>query len=103
MKLEDAQNLPEYVDSRTGIHLLGVKENKFFYHVQRGEIATEPGRAKKDNRYKVNDILAVKERLQARRHRPDPAFIDWLYAKDVPAGLKLSQQVYPGEIDLREA
>lgn len=103
MKSDDTQNLPEYVDSRSGIRLLGVKENKFFYHVQRGEIATEPGRPKKDNRYKVSDILTVKERLQARKRKPEPVLIDWLYAADVPAGLKLSQLVYPGEVDLREA
>lgn len=103
MTSKDTQNLPEYVDSRKGIELLGVKENKFFYHVQRGEITVEKGRAKRDNRYRVADILVVKQRILAHKRKPDPVLIDWLYAADVPAGLKLSQRLYPGEVDLAEA
>lgn len=97
------EKLPEYVGSRQGMALLGVKEAKFFYHVSRGEITVQEGRSKRARRYKVVDILAVKRRLDAGKRKPDPVLLDWLYAADVPAGLKLSQRLYPGEVDLAEA
>jgi hypothetical protein len=99
----DSQSLPEWVDSRTGAQLLGVKSKKFFYHVERGEIGVEPSRGPKDNRYKVADILAVKKRLTGRRKKLEPTLIDWLQPSDIPAGLRLDQQLYPDEIDLAEA
>jgi hypothetical protein len=100
---DDTPPQPEYVDSRMGARLLGVKPAKFFYHVERGEIALEIGRARKDNRYRVSDILAVKQRLLERKRKPDPVLIDWLQPSDIPAGLRLDHQVYREEIDLAEA
>lgn len=93
----------EYVDVRTGAELLGVTQHKFFYHVDRGEIEIQPGTERKNRRYKVSDILKVKDRLRTKKRKPSPVLIDWLYAADVPAGLKLSQQLYSEEIDLAEA
>jgi hypothetical protein len=100
---DDGQPLSEYVDSRTGAALLGVKQKKFFYHVERGEIGLEPNRARKDHRYKVDDILAVKKRLAERKRQPPPVLIDWLQPGDIPAGLALDQILYPDNIDLAEA
>jgi hypothetical protein len=99
----NSQSLPEYVNAKDGAALLGVKEKKFFYHVERGEITMEPGRARKDYRYKVSDILVVKERLLKRKKRPEPVLIDWLQPGDIPAGLRLDQLLYSDEIDLAEA
>lgn len=97
----------EYIPADQAIALLGVKAPKFFYHADRGEIRTEapsrPGKGKKNNRYLVADILAVKQRLQEKRHKPAPVKIDWLLSEDIPAGLKLDHQVYGEEIDLAEA
>jgi hypothetical protein len=97
----------EYIPADQAIALLGVKPAKFYYHADRGEIHTEtqakPGKGKKNNRYLVSDILAVKQKLQEKRRRPAPVLIDWLLSEDVPAGLRLDQQVYGEEIDLAEA
>jgi hypothetical protein len=101
--MSDISQLPEYVNSRAGMQLLGVKPAKFYYHVERGEIALEPGRTRRDNRYKVSDILAVKQRLQGKRRKPAPALIDWLLPSDIPAGLILDYQLYTEDIDLEEA
>lgn len=95
----------EYIPAEQGIELLGEKASKFYYHVDRGEITTEtparPGKGKKNNRYLVTDILKVKTRLLKQRQKRRPApLIDWLYTSDVPAGLRLDMQVYPGEVDL---
>jgi hypothetical protein len=96
------ETLPEYVPAARGATLLGVKQKKFFYHVERGEIGVEPGRGHKDKRYKVADILAVKERLASRRRRPPPVVFDWMKATDLPACLALDQIVYGEDIDLGE-
>jgi hypothetical protein len=97
-----------YVSADQGIELLGEKPSKFYYHVDRGEIATEiparPGKGKKNNRYLVADILQVKKRLLDKKTRKSPQpLIDWVVAKDVPVALKLSQLVYSEEVDLEEA
>jgi hypothetical protein len=97
-----------YVSAEQGIELLGEKASKFYYHVNRGEIATEtparPGKGKKNNRYLVADILQVKNKLAERRNRKrSPVLIDWVRVSDVPIALLLSQQVYSEEIDLQEA
>src|ERR1022692_2102849 len=97
----------EYMPADQGIALLGEKPAKFYYHADRGEIHTEtpsrPGKGAKNNRYLVADILAVKQRLEAKRRKPAPVMIDWLLSEDIPAGLKLDHQVYGEEIDLAEA
>jgi hypothetical protein len=101
--VSSSQSLPDYVNSRDGAALLGVKQKKFFYHVERGEIGMEPGRARKDNRYKVSDILELKKRLGEKKKKPAPVLIDWLQPSDIPAGLLLDQLLYSEEIDLAEA
>jgi hypothetical protein len=103
--------LPDYVEINQAAELLGEKPSKVYYHVERSEIGIEPGREQQRiRRYSVADILATKERIQekrrraaARRAKPESILLDWMYASDVPAGLKLSMQLYPGEVDLREA
>src|SRR5689334_8290742 len=83
---------------------LGVSTSTFKNLVDAGEIRkiTPPG--KKQGVYVKEDVDKVAKRnLQTRRRKSEPILIDWLYAKDVPAGLKLSQMVYPGEVNLAEA
>jgi hypothetical protein len=98
----------EYVSANEGVELLGVKRNKFFYHVEKGEIGVQPGETARRNRYKKQDILVLKERLRAQRLariKPvaPPLIIDWIMPADIPAALKMLQQVYNEEIDLAEA
>ncbi len=40
---------------------------KFFYYVQSGQIAKEPGSGKRNARYSVSDILKVKEKLAKKQ------------------------------------
>jgi hypothetical protein len=97
----------EYVPADQAIELLGEKPEKFYYHSGRGEIRTEtppqPGKGKKNNRYLVSDILALRRRLIAQRQkkRPEPV-IDWMYTKDLAAGVKLAQALYDDGVDLAE-
>lgn len=97
----------EYVPADQAIELLGEKPEKFYYHSGRGEIRTEtpaqPGKGKKNNRYLVSDILALRRKLIAQRQkkRPEPV-IDWMYSRDLAAGVKLAQALYDDSVDLAE-
>ncbi len=97
----------EYVSSNQGMKLLGVPRNKFFYHVDKGDIGVLEGQTVRRNRYKVVDIIALKDRLRsqrmARRPQPTPMLIDWLMPADIPTALKLAQRVYHEDVDLAEA
>jgi hypothetical protein len=98
----------EYVPADQAIELLGEKSSKFYYHADRGDIKTEtpakPGRGKKNNRYLVSDILKLRKRLveQRQKRKPEP-LIDWMYTSDLPAGIRLAQQLYNDDVDLAEA
>lgn len=108
---ENLSDLPEYVEINEAAEILGEKPAKVYYHVERGEIGIEAGREQqRTRRYKVADILAVKQRLlkkrkkaEARKPKPEKTLIDWVVSADVPVALKLSQLVYSEEIDLEEA
>lgn len=94
------QNNTEYVTSSVGMRILGVERGTFFYHVDKKDIEVEPGGTKRKNRYKLADILRLKEeRKRARIERAQkklgpPALIDWIYDADLPAGIRLALQRY---------
>lgn len=111
MSQTESDNNAEYVLIAEAAQLLGEKEARIFYYADRGDIGIEPGReGQRVRRYKVADILAVKQRRAerrkkaiARKKKPDPVIIDWIHAADLPAGIKLAQQLYnTEEVDLAE-
>lgn len=99
---------PEYIRWNDGAAILGVKRSAFFYLVESGQIAAEAGRGKRDGRYSVKDILAVKEKREQGKPRKKyrtrlaPVMLDWLSPLDIPAILRLDQVVYD-EMFLAEA
>jgi hypothetical protein len=94
-----------WVTSREGATLMGIQQTNFLYYVKTGEIAIKPGSTNRKRLYSRADVLKVRRRLakEAKRSTPAPPLIDWMYAADVPCGLKLSMQVYNEEVDLAEA
>lgn len=95
----------EWVTSREGAGLMGIQQTNFLYYAKTGEIAIKPGTRNRKRLYSRADVLKVRSRLakEAKRAAPEPPLLDWMYAADVPTGLKLSSRLYPGEVDLAEA
>lgn len=93
----------KWVSSREGAELLGIPQPNYLYYAKIGEIQFRQG--KKAREYSRADTLKVRRDLASKKKRtpPEEPLIDWLYAADVPSGLKLSMQLYPGEVDLSEA
>lgn len=93
---------PQYVPWSEGAEILGVGRSSFFYLVESGQIAVEPGRGPRDGRYSLEDIQRVAERRargerrksSRRRVRPTPVILDWLSPDDIPAILRLDKIVY---------
>lgn len=93
---------PKYVPWSEGAEILGVGRSSFFYLVESGQIAVEPGRGPRDGRYSLEDIQRVAERRargerrksSRRRVRPTPVILDWLSPDDIPAILRLDKIVY---------
>lgn len=92
----------QYVPWSEGAEILGVNRSSFFYLVESGQIAVEPGRGPRSGRYSLEDIQRVAERRakgirrksSRRRTRPTPVFTDWLSPDDIPAILRLDKIVY---------
>ncbi len=84
------------------VRILGVGRSSFFYLVESGQIAVEPGRGPRSGRYSLEDIQRIAERRAKgerrksshRRVRPTPVIIDWLSPNDIPAILRLDMIVY---------
>lgn len=93
----------EYVSSREGEAILGIDTGRFFYYVQSGQIARQPGSQKRNARYSMADILMVKEKLD-RRRRPNLAvhgYVNWIESKgDVLRSLDLDYRVYGEDASL---
>jgi hypothetical protein len=90
--LNKAQLQPEeYVPSSVGEKILGVDTGKFFYYVQSGQIAREPGSPKRNARYSVADILKVKEKRASRQRNKKTihGMVDWIGVDDVLTSLQL--------------
>lgn len=111
MSQTESDNNAEYVLIAEAAQILGEKEARIFYYADRGDIGIEPGyEGQRVRRYKVADILAVKQRRQEKRRRaaakkkkPDPVIIDWIYDQDLPAGIRLAQLAYDTQtVDLAE-
>jgi len=93
----------EYVASHVGEEILGVDTGRFFYYVQSGQIAKEPGSPKRNARYSVADILKVKEKLANKKRikKPTDSIVDWIVGiEDVLTSLKLDYRVYGSEMFL---
>jgi len=95
----------EYVASNVGEEMLGVDTGRFFYYVQSGQIAKEPGSPKRNARYSVADILKVKEKLanKKRAKKNTHGMVDWITGiDDVLTSLKLDYRVYGSEVMLAD-
>jgi len=94
----------EYVPSSVGEKILGVDTGKFFYYVQSGQIAREPGSPKRNARYSVADILKVKEKRASRQRNKKTihGMIDWIGVDDVLTSLQLDYRVYGSEVFLAD-
>jgi hypothetical protein len=94
----------KYVDSREGAELLGVDTGRFFYYVKSGQIAREPGSPKRNARYRVADILKVKEKLANKKRTKNTAqhTVDWIGVDDVLTSLQLDYRVYGDEVFLAD-
>lgn len=99
-----SQQTEEYVDSRKGEEILGVDTGRFFYYVQSGQIAREPGSKKRNARYSVPDILKVKEKLanKQRTKKTTQHIVDWIGVDDVLTSLQLDYRVYGSEVFLAD-
>lgn len=97
-----------YVTSAEGERLLGVNTGRFFYYVNSGQIAREPGSTKRNARYSVEDILKVKEKLVSKQQQKTKkhsinGYVDWITGvEDVLASLKLDYRVYGESTPLGE-
>jgi len=94
----------EYVPSSVGEKILGVDTGKFFYYVQSGQIAREPGSPKRNARYSVADILKVKEKRASRQRNKKTihGMIDWIGVDDVLTSLQLDYRVYGSDVFLAD-
>ncbi len=95
----------QYVSSSEGEKLLGVDTGRFFYYVQSGQIAREPGDKKRNARYSVEDILKVKQKLankQRRNNKSVHGYVDWIGVDDVLTSLQLDYRVYGSEVFLAD-
>lgn len=96
MSRESGQTSQEFVSSREGAKLLGVDTGRFFYYVQSHQIEKESGDKRRNARYRVADILKVKEKLARRREKKgNHGYIDWIATTgEVLESLKLDYEVY---------
>ncbi len=94
----------QFVSSREGEKLLGVDTGRFFYYVQSGQIAKEPGSKKRGARYSVSDILKIKEKLMRKQHtrKTVHGIVDWIGVDDVLTSLQLDYRVYGSEVFLAD-
>ncbi len=92
----------EWISSREGADLLGIPQSNYLYYAKNGDIAFRQG--KRAREYSRADTLKVRRQLAAKNKRtaPEQVLIDWALAADVPATLKLSQQVYTEDVDIAE-
>jgi len=98
---------PGYVRFTEAVELFApFGENAFNYRVRMGDI-----KAKEDEKgrmYEVGSIIHVRDMLkeeeeqerERKEKQKQTVHIDWLYASDLPAGLKLIQQLYGPDIDI---
>jgi len=107
---DNAPTTTTFVPWQEGAELLGLKRSAFFYLVETGQIRIESGRGPRDGRYSLEDIEAIKRKRASGkprkaikpRKRLAPVIYDWLSPLDIPAILRLDQQVY-NEMLLAEA
>lgn len=98
------QTSEQFVPLDEAIKLLGTDKGRFFYYVDAGPIAKEPGSGKRNARYSVADILKVKEKLANRKNKPKKTngFVDWIGVDDVLTSLQLDYRVYGPEVLLAD-
>ena len=93
------QQAAEYITSKEGERLLGVKRNTFFYYVESGQIAKKERDEtdKGPNLYSYADILKIKENRD-RKKKKLSTMVDWQKISDLPAIIKLDLAVYKENI-----
>lgn len=100
MRVTDTSD-EKYVPLDEAVKLLGINQGRFFYYVDAGPIAKEPGSGKRNARYSVEDILKVKERLSQRKPKPSKTaekwFVDWIGEGDVLLSIQLDYRLYGPE------
>lgn len=90
----------KYVPLDEAVKLLGTNQGRFFYYVDAGPIAKEPGSGKRNARYSVEDILKVRERIGQKQARDQKSnvVVDWIGVDDVLTSLQLDYRVYGPEV-----
>ncbi len=91
------QKAAEYVTSKEGEKILGVKRNVFFYYVTSGQIKKLDQTEKGPSLYSYADILKVKEKLDSKKKKLTTS-VDWQKISDLPAILELDLEVYKEHI-----
>lgn len=100
---ETKQVQEKYVPWGEGAKILGLKRSAFFYYVNSGAIKSEPGRGPREGRYRLQDILDIKNRRDSNKPRKTykkrlrEVELDWLTPDDVMAGLALDRILYDDE------
>lgn len=87
----------KYVPLDEAVKLLGTNQGRFFYYVDAGPIAKEPGSGKRNARYSVEDILRVKEKLAQRKPKRSESAeswcVDWVGEGTVLLALQLDYRL----------
>ncbi len=94
----------KYLPIEEAARLLGTDKGRFYYYVENGPIAKEPGSGKRNARYSIDDILKVKERLTNKQKQTKKlgSFVDWIGINDVLTSLQLDYRVYGPEVLLSD-
>ncbi|MBV9688181.1 MAG: hypothetical protein JO202_00550 [Ktedonobacteraceae bacterium] len=90
------------------LEIVNMEKTAFYYHVDKKDgVRSRKGRNNRDKQYNAADA----KRLKAKREGLEITYetasetdvvIDWFYASDLPAGLKLVQHLYGANVDLAE-
>ena len=96
----------EWITSYEGAELMGIPQPNFLYYAGNGKpIAVKPDTKKGERLYNRADVIALRKKLAKKKRKnapPEKPLIDWFYASDLPAGLKLVQQLYGPDVDLAD-
>lgn len=86
----------EWVPSKEGENIIGVKRQTFFYYVESEQIRKKEMQGEPDL-YNYEDILKVKDKRNKKKGKISTE-VDWMKPSDLPAILKLDYEVYKEEM-----